>query len=487
MSAFEKIKFCNTFHRLPSHFYTPLKPTPLPDPELVSVNTPLLARFGIDAETEDRLALARLGAGQLVLEGMAPLAQKYTGHQFGHYNPDLGDGRGILLGEVLDQDGQRWDWHLKGAGQTPYSRFGDGRAVLRSTIREYLASEALHALGIPSTRALFITRSPHQVMREQPESAATLVRATPTHVRFGHFEYARIHQGNDAVRQLADYTVETVYPHLQQETNPARRHEALLREVLERTAQLIADWQAFGFVHGVMNTDNMSVLGETFDYGPFAFMEAFRAGFVANHTDAGGRYAYNRQPEVGYWNCQMLVRCFQDLLPDDTLRRTMRHYETTYNSAFMARMRAKLGLEEEEAEDTQLVIGLFRLLQQEETDFTLFFRALCDWESDPQGLHDLFVDRALPEEWLKNYGQRLTRETTAPEKRQQQMRHANPRYVLRTGLAQTAIEQAENGDYTEIDRLLDVLRQPYDEQPESAHYARPSADGGRHISLSCSS
>lgn len=488
MSALRSLHIQNTYAELPDTFYRRVMPQPLHDPKLVSLNEPLARQLGLDTDHLDRQSLAELGAGQWILEGMDPLAMKYTGHQFGVYNPDLGDGRGLLLCETIDRDGQRWDWHLKGAGRTPWSRFGDGRAVLRSTIREYLCSEAMHGLGIPTTRGLFIVSASDPVYRETQETAATLMRVARTHLRFGHFEYAFYHQGEEAVRTLAEYAIRTCFPDLQEKPAPDR-YEALLTRILVRTGQLIAQWQAIGFAHGVMNTDNMSIIGDTFDYGPYAFLDDFQAGFISNHTDQNGRYAFNQQPMIGFWNGQCLARTFTALLSEDKVRRALGHYEKAYNSTFLEGMRRKLGLSTERDDDLSLIMDLFRLLHEHRVDYTLFFRHLSRYgQAGAPPIRDLFVDRDACAGWLARYEERLQLEGDIDDSdRHCRMLATNPKYILRNYLAQNAIEKAQQGDFTEVNRLLDLLQHPFDEQPDCERYANEPPDWGRRLEISCSS
>ena len=475
----------NSYSELPPAFYTRVEPTPLQNPKLVSLNRPLAEAMGLTETQLEPEKLAQLGSGQTLWQGMDPLAQKYTGHQFGFYNPELGDGRGLLLWETLDAQGQRWEWHLKGAGQTPYSRFADGRAVLRSSIREYLASEALHALGIPTTRALFLTSASDTVYRETPETAATLMRVAHTHLRFGHFEFAAYHRGEDELKQLADYAIQTCYPEL--EILPApQRYSRLLETMIERTARLIAQWQAAGFTHGVMNTDNMSILGETFDYGPYAFMDDFEAGLISNHTDTGGRYAFNRQPEIGFWNCQCLARAVRPLFDDDdAVMNALRVYERTYNEQFLALMGRKLGLTQATRDDLPLIMDLFRLLHVNHTDYAIFFRRLSEADCPP--VRDLFLDRNAFDAWAQRYHQRLAQDDMADSERRTRMRAVNPKYVLRNYLLQQAIERAQAGDFSEVNRLLELVQHPFDERPEFEDYAALPPDWGKHLEISCSS
>ncbi|WP_339799085.1 YdiU family protein [uncultured Marinobacter sp.] len=488
MTAFTPAPFRvqQRYRSLPSEFYSPVQPTPLRgDISLVHFNHALAAELGIRSDSpEDWAAIT---AGRELLEGMVPVAMKYTGHQFGAYNPDLGDGRGLLLWETRGPDGVTRDWHLKGAGQTPYSRFGDGRAVLRSTIREYLCSEAMHYLGIPTTRALTLVSAREPVRRESIETAAAMIRVAESHIRFGHFEYAAHHLGEDALRTLAEHTIEHHFPDLA-ETEEADRYPAFFREVCRRTAIMIAGWQAVGFCHGVMNSDNMSIIGDTFDYGPYAFLDDFDAGYICNHTDQGGRYAYNRQPEMGFINCQFLAHALRPLMSDDDLRRSLRSYETCYNETFAGLMRDKLGLAEPQEDDMTLVMDTFSMLHQHRIDLTLFFRGLSTLPSQgPSPVLDLFVDRSVAEQWLARYQQRLQQEQRSDDERERAMCAVNPRYILRNYLAQQVIQEAQNGDYEPLAELLTVLQNPFDEQPGYARYAAAPPDWGKHMSISCSS
>jgi hypothetical protein len=411
----------------------------------------------------------------------------YAGHQFGSYNPQLGDGRGLLLGEITGTDGTLWDIHLKGAGKTPYSRFGDGRAVLRSTIREYLGSEALAGLGIASTRALCIVGSHTPVQRESMETAAGLLRLAQSHIRFGHFEYFHYQQRPDLVATLADYVIDRHFPQWSATTD---RHEQFFNEVVKRTAQMIADWQAAGFAHGVMNTDNMSILGDTFDYGPFGFLDDFNPGFICNHSDHQGRYAFNQQPSIGLWNLNALAHALSSLLSTEQLREALMRYEPQLQQRFNDNMQRKLGLKKTRPEDAQLVSDLLTLLAREGSDYTQFFRQLCDFSEHEEcrQLSDHRVDRAGFERWAQNYRHRLSFESQTETTRQQQMKANNPKYILRNYLAQKAIEQAEDhGDFSEIERLLTLLQNPFDEHPEWEDYAKAPPEWGKKLAISCSS
>jgi len=470
---------------LPESFYSRVQPTPLTGARVVCFNHALAAQLGFHVSNEQDWA--GVGAGAELLDGMDPVAMKYTGHQFGIYNPDLGDGRGLLLWETRAPDGTRWDWHLKGAGTTPYSRFGDGRAVLRSTIREYLCSEAMHGLGIPTTRALFMVSAQDPVRRESIETAATLMRLARTHIRFGHFEFAAHHQGPEAVSALLEHVISLHFPELASQPEP-RRYARWFTDVVERTARLIADWQAIGFCHGVMNSDNMSILGDTFDYGPYAFLDDFDAGYICNHSDHQGRYAYNRQPQIGFTNCQYLASALLPVLDEDTLREGLSHYENAYNERFKTNMLAKLGLTDSGDNDMSLIMDTFSMLHEQHVDYTRFFRGLSGLRlNGPGPVRDLFVDRSVADQWLARYQKRTTEESQTDEQREHRMRQANPKYILRNYLAQQVILDAQNGDYQPMQDLLKVLATPFDEHPGFEHYAALPPDWGKHLNISCSS
>ncbi|MGO1501988.1 MAG: protein adenylyltransferase SelO [Marinobacter sp.] len=470
---------------LPDSFYTRVQPTPLKDAKMVCFNHTLAQDMGFHATNE--ADWTGIGGGTELLEGMEPVAMKYTGHQFGGYNPELGDGRGLLLWETLGPDGRRWDWHLKGAGMTPYSRFGDGRAVLRSTIREYLCSEAMNGLGIPTTRALFMVSARDPIRRESIETAATLMRVAQSHIRFGHFEFAAHHEGPETVKTLLEHVIALHFPHLIK-LEKEERHTRWFEEVVERTARLIADWQAVGFCHGVMNSDNMSIVGDTFDYGPFAFLDDFDAGYICNHTDQGGRYAYNRQPQAGFANCQYLGNALLPIMNEDTIRNGLQRYEAAYNGRFLQNMRDKLGLAQEDAADMSFIMDTFSMLNEHHTDYTAFFRALSSlYDHGHAPVRDLFVDREVVDEWLARYGKRLEQETRARDEREYEMRRVNPKYILRNYLAQQVIMEAQNGDYEPMKELIKVLERPYDEQPDYEKYAALPPDWGKHLNISCSS
>jgi len=460
-------------------------------PYLVAASARAAALVGIDPAwlaQEDFLAAF---SGNAVPDGAQPLAAVYSGHQFGVWAGQLGDGRAILLGDLPGQDGigGRMELQLKGAGKTPYSRMGDGRAVLRSSIREFLCSEAMAALGIPTTRALVVTGSPQRVMRESLETAAVVTRMAPSFVRFGSFEHWHYRDKPEELRTLADYVIGTFYPELKDAANP---YAALLAEVTRRTARMIAGWQAVGFMHGVMNTDNMSILGLTLDYGPFGFMEAFDMNHICNHTDGGGRYSYANQVGVGHWNCYALGNALLPLIETvEAAQEALDVYMPEFERELDRLLHAKLGLLETRDGDRALFDSLFTIMQAGHVDFTLLFRRLADLKVDEQGfdegVRDLFIDRAAFDDWAGRYRERLRAEGSIDDNRRAAMNRVNPKYILRNYLAQQAIEKAQNGDVGEVNKLLAILEQPFDEQPEHEAYAALPPDWAAHLEVSCSS
>ncbi|WP_444910588.1 protein adenylyltransferase SelO [Microbulbifer sp. TRSA005] len=466
-----------------------INPTPFKHPQLIDINPAVLQLLGINAAEASNPDWAQLGCGAKLFHGSRPFAMKYTGHQFGVYNPDLGDGRALLLGEVEHQ-GKSWELHLKGAGQTPYSRFGDGRAVLRSTIREYLAGEALSGLGIRSTRALSIVGSDEPVTREQIEKGAMLIRVAESHVRFGHFEYLFYTKQLQAQQQLIGEICRRFLPD-SQELSIGEQAEAMLRFTTRRSAELVAGWQAVGFAHGVLNTDNMSIIGDTFDYGPYAFLDDYDPTFICNHSDHTGRYAFEQQPGVVLWNLNALAHSLSGFVSVEALRDCLEQFQPQVTDAFAARMRAKLGLTTEEEGDQALCADLLQLLQQGEADYTLFFRALSRYrgERPAQGLQECLAEaqHSALEQWLGHYDRRLAREHSDSCARNRAMLATNPKYLLRNYLAQKVIETAETGDYQPLHTLRQLLQSPFDEHPQHEVWASAPPESGKRIPLSCSS
>ena len=486
------LAFDNAYADLPPSFYTRLHPTPLPAPYLVGASASAAALIGMSPDELKQEDIIAALSGNRLFHSSMPLAAVYSGHQFGVWAGQLGDGRAILLGDVTALDiasPKRLELQLKGAGLTPYSRMGDGRAVLRSSIREFLCSEAMAALGIPTSRALCVTGSDMRVMRELPETAAIVTRMAPSFVRFGSFEHWFYDDRPEELKILADHVIDRFYPELREADHPYR---ALLAEVTRRTAELMAQWQAVGFMHGVMNTDNMSILGLTIDYGPFGFMEAFDAAHICNHSDQQGRYSYQMQPRIGQWNCYALGQALLPLLGEvEDAQEALSGYEAAYETKLDALLHAKLGLRTTEPDDAMLIDDMFSVMQESHVDFTLFFRRLGELKlNDPTGdasVRDLFINRPAFDAWATTYRARLRRENSVDPERRPSMNAANPKYILRNYLAQIAIEKAQKKDFSELEKLLSVLSRPFDEQPEHDDYAKLPPDWAAHLEVSCSS
>ena len=485
MATLENLKFDNSYQTLPEKFYRVVQPTPLPEPYLVSFNAEVAKLIGLDISEVSKSEFLEYFAGNKTFSESTPISAIYAGHQFGSYVPQLGDGRAILLGEVLNENGERFDVQLKGAGQTPFSRMGDGRAVLRSTIREYLCSEAMFGLGISTTRALCIVGSDAPVYRETVETAAVLTRISPSHVRFGSFEVFYYRGQHEQVQQLADYVIREFYPHL---AETEIKYLEFLREVISRTAKLLANWQAVGFAHGVMNTDNMSILGLTIDYGPFGFLDEFDSAFICNHSDHAGRYAFNQQPVVALWNLSRLAQALVPLIEPEAGMAALDEYEAQFIEEYYRLMSAKIGLSATD-ENVEIINEMLGLLQTNKTDYTVFFRRLCDFRQGDKNdyLQRIFLDEASFAAWAKDYEVRLKAENSDDKIRSEMMKKVNPKYILRNHLAQQAIEKAEEKDYSEVDLLLKVLQNPFDEQPEMERFAEPPPLGMKKVEVSCSS
>jgi serine/tyrosine/threonine adenylyltransferase len=462
-------------------------PQAMPGAHWVARNGQLAAELGWSAwlDTADALELL---SGSAEPPG-GTLATVYSGHQFGVWAGQLGDGRALLLGEADTPLGAQ-EVQIKGSGLTPFSRMGDGRAVLRSSIREYLCSEAMHALGIPTTRALALVGSPLPVRRETVETAAVVTRVAPSFLRFGHFEhFTHTVQDEAALKTLADAVIEHFYPECQAQANP---YAGLLEAVARRTAALLARWQAVGFCHGVMNTDNMSILGLTIDYGPFGFLDAFDPGHVCNHSDHQGRYAYARQPQVAFWNLHALAQALLPLIGDtEAALAALEPYKTDFPQALLAAMRAKLGLRDEREDDRELVDDLLRLMAQDGADLTITFRRLAGFASTAgaanEALRDLFLDREAFDAWGGRYAERLLAEASVDAERAARIKRVNPKFVLRNHLAEAAIRQAREGDFGEVQRLAQLLVRPFDEQPEFEADAGFPPDWAQQLEVSCSS
>jgi len=489
MNTLEELAFNNTYAALPEVFCERVKPTPFPNPYVVSVNPGAAGLLNLDPGEFTRSDFAEYFCGAKLLPGSDPIAMLYSGHQFGHYVPQLGDGRAIMLGEVRNKNGERWELQLKGAGLTRFSRDGDGRAVLRSTIREYLCGEAMHALGIPTTRSLCIVAGEEIVWREKPEPGAMLLRMAPSHVRFGSFEVFFYRRQHEYLKLLADYVIDQHYPHVREAENPYAR---LLHEVAIRTGHLVAQWQAVGWAHGVLNTDNMSILGLTMDYGPYGFMERYDPTFICNHSDHQGRYSFQHQPDIGYWNIRALGQALSLLIDEEALQMAPQLYEQAMLEKYAELMRAKLGLTESHAGDDKLVTDLLNLMDSSRTDYTTFFRALGNFQQEApaanSAIRDFFLHREAFDDWAGRYRERLLAEKSQDAERKVRMDQVNPKYVLRNHLAERAIQQAvREKDYSEIDQLLELLSHPFTDQPGMEAYALPAPDDSPPIIVSCSS
>ena len=477
----------NRFARLGPAFSTHLKPTPVGAPYWVGRSDSVVRELGLPEGWIDSPEALSALAGNTVLAGSEPLASVYSGHQFGQWAGQLGDGRAILLGEIDTPKGPR-ELQLKGAGRTPYSRGGDGRAVLRSSIREFLCSEAMHGLGIPTTRALAIVGSDLPVRREEIETAAVVARVAPSFIRFGHFEHFA-HSATDRsveLRMLADEVIDRHYPACRTTDRfGGNAYAAFLEAVSERTAKLLAQWQAVGFCHGVMNTDNMSILGLTIDYGPFQFLDGFDPAHICNHSDTAGRYAFNQQPNVAYWNLHALAQALLPLIGDpDVATAALASYKTVFPEAFDDRMREKLGLSGTAEDDRTLIDGALRLLAAERTDWTIFWRRLSNAaeSGDKSPVRDLFIDRTAVDAWLPRWQeQRNAKPAMLP------MHRVNPKFVLRNHLGQQAIELAQQKDFSGVETLLKLLETPFEEHAGHDAYAGFPPDWASKIEISCSS
>ncbi|MDH3444561.1 MAG: YdiU family protein [Deltaproteobacteria bacterium] len=474
--------FDNTYARELEGFYVTWKAAQAARPSMVRLNLELAEELGLDGGALDSEEGARIFAGNETPEGAVPLAQVYAGHQFGGFSHQLGDGRALLLGEVIDRNGRRRDIQLKGSGPTPFSRAGDGRAALGPVLREYLIGEAMHALGIPTTRALAAVVTGEPVYRETALPGAVLTRVASSHIRVGTFQFfaARGEQAN--VRRLADYVIHRHYRELQDHANP---YLGLLERVCDRQASLIASWMHVGFIHGVMNTDNMAISGETIDYGPCAFMDHYDPATVFSSIDMQGRYAYANQPRIAQWNLARLAETLLPLIDDDGSRAVARATEVVnafpqqYERQWLKGMRAKLGLFSEDEADLNLATGFLVAMAGKKVDYTLAFRYLADAALDQEEpIRALFADASAYDLWSGHWRARLSRESVAPLARAQAMRRANPAFIPRNHRVEEALSAAvERGDYAPFTTLLQILSRPFEDQPEFAAFAEPAPEG----------
>lgn len=465
--------FDNSYTRLPDEFYQRINPVPVSSPGLIRLNTPLAAELGLNLPENDA-ELAALFAGNTLFAGSDPIAQAYAGHQFGHFVPQLGDGRAVLLGEVVNDTGTRFDIQLKGSGQTPFSRNGDGRSPLGPVLREYIVSEAMHALGIPTSRSLAMVSTGEEVRRETVLPGAVLTRVAASHVRVGTFEYFAARKNTAAVIQLADYAIDRHYPHCREAANP---YAALFEAVCHAQARLVAGWMTIGFIHGVMNTDNTTISGETIDFGPCAFMDSYNPEAVFSSIDHQGRYAYNNQPTIAQWNMACFGGCLVPLLhPEEDAahekgQAILDSFTPVFKEAYQGAMCRKIGLRTHGDHDFDLVRGLLTLMHRDHVDFTNVFRLLGTSDT---AFAALFSSGDTVREWLKAWQARLTELGTDLEDARQTMHHVNPAFIPRNHRVEEAIRAAEDhGDYGPTHRLIEVLTAPYADQPENAAYMAP--------------
>lgn len=479
-----RFSFENTYARLPERFYSRVNPTPVANPRLIRINVELAQTLGLDPTTLASEEGIEIFAGNLVPESSEPLALAYAGHQFGHFVPQLGDGRANLLGEVVGLDGLRYDIQLKGAGRTPFSRGGDGRAALGPVLREFIVSEAMSALGVPTTRALAAVTTGESVFRETALPGAVLTRVAASHLRVGTFQYFAAREDAEATRMLADYAIARHYPEAAQAKRPYR---ALLDGVITRQAQLIAQWMLLGFIHGVMNTDNMSVSGETIDYGPCAFMEAYDPDQVFSSIDHRGRYAYNNQADAAHWN---LTRLAESLLPIlekeagsqaaavESAQQALRAFGQQFEETRLRGLRSKLGLFTEHEDDRALVEDLLERMADNRADFTLTFRHLCEVVAqtrDDEDVRVLFADPSAYDSWATTWRRRLAMEPMPADRRAASMRKASPAFIPRNHMVQAVIEAAvREQDFKPFEELMDVVSQPYEDNPDFERYSRPA-------------
>lgn len=473
----EHINLNTSYLELDPVFYDRVNPTPLHQPYLISHNPEAAKLISLDAEEAQTQTYLDFVNGEKLLEGSQPFSMCYAGHQFGHYVPRLGDGRAINLGET-----QGWNLQLKGAGQTLYSRHGDGRAVMRSSIREYLMSEAMYALGIPTTRALALIGSDERVARARWEKGAIVLRMSPSWIRFGSFEYFYYTKQHDKLKALADYVLAQSFAHLKDKEDA---YFLMYEEVVAATAELMAHWQSVGFNHGVMNTDNMSIASLTIDYGPYAFLDAYDFNYVCNHTDEEGRYAFGNQPPVAYWNLSMLGRALSPIINIERMEEALQSFSEHFTKKYLELMRAKLGLQKQDTNDPRLVEDLLGIMDSQKIDYTSFFRTLSHYNGNRSDLLALCVLQTPMGEWLDNYDKRLKLEKES--NRNEKMLRTNPKYILKNYILQEAIEKAEEGDVSLVNDLLKLAQNPYGEHSAFERYAKRTPSEHQNLKLSCSS
>jgi uncharacterized protein YdiU (UPF0061 family) len=474
------INFDNSFKKLPVFLHEDVQPTPLKEPALIHV-TALKKDLGLESLSNP--ILQKWLNGEIRLCNDQTIATRYAGHQFGIFAGQLGDGRAISLGEILTSDGKRLEIQTKGSGKTPFSRMGDGKAVIRSSVREYLCSEAMQGLGIPTSRVLAIIIGEDKVYRETIERSAIIARVFPSNIRFGHFEMCYHYNRKEALNDLIEYTRHTFFEGVSV--------EEMLAQIIDKTAILIANWQTAGFCHGVMNTDNMSILGITIDYGPFGFLEDTTLSHVCNHSDHQGRYAYENQPSIAAWNLEKLLICFSDHLPKESLINLLNTFSELFQTHYEKLCQRKIGLTTVESEDHNLFVSLLQTLSNLAIDYTFFFRQLSNYKVNRiDSLSELWNYYEKNEEllkWLSLYDQRLKKEVSDHNTRSTKMKSVNPKYVLRKYIAQEIIEEVEKGGNEKLKNWLEILYSPFSEHSEYESYSKPTPTEKKNYSVSCSS
>jgi len=478
---FSQLKVTTPYLELDELFYDRVEPTPLTKPYIISYSQDAAELLGVDEDLADDERLLGIVNGEAMLEGSQPFAMCYAGHQFGYFVPRLGDGRAINLGKV-----NGYNLQLKGSGLTRYSRRGDGRAVLRSSIREYLMSEAMHALGIATSRALALIGSETDVARERWEKGAIVLRLSPTWIRFGTFEYFSAKKDFAKLQALAEYVIDESFSHLKGEE---ACYLKMYSEIVKNTATTLAHWQSVGFNHGVMNTDNMSIDGRTIDYGPFAFLDDYDSNYICNHTDSEGRYAFKNQPGIAHWNLSMLARALSPIVHYESMELVLDEiYGATYEQKYLELMKKRMGLYVESEDDSSLLRWLLGSLESCVVDYNLFFRKLSGYNGDKEPLLELCEYQQRPlQEWLEAYDRRLEKETLSQQHREEKMLTSNPKYILKNFLLQEAIDKAIEGDFSMVDDMLKVALEPFDEHKELEYLARKAPTKAKNIKLSCSS
>ena len=484
------IAFDNSYARLPDRFFRSVQPMRSPDPRLIRVNHELAETLGLDADWLESPAGIAMLSGRTIVQGSEPIAQAYAGHQFGNFVPQLGDGRAVLLGEIVDRSGGRRDIQLKGGGRTPFSRGGDGRAALGPVLREYLVSEAMAALGVPTTRALAAVTTGEPVARETMLPGAMLTRVASSHIRVGTFQYFAARQDAEALRILADHVIARHYPHAAQAERPYR---ALLDSVIAAQANLVARWLLVGFIHGVMNTDNMSVAGETIDYGPCAFMDVYDPATVFSSIDRMGRYAYGNQPTIAQWNLTRLAETLLPLLDEDETaaiedaQDALGRFGPAFEQAYLAGFRRKIGVPSDEPGDANLIEALLSRMRENQVDFTLLFRRLgLAALGDDGPARSLFIDPTAFDDWAHDWRTRLARDPQEPVCRREAMDAVNPAFIPRNHQVEAMIAAAvEQEDFAPFDRLSAVLSRPYEDQPEADRFAQPPQPHERVAATFC--